>query len=98
MLDLSKIPEDVRLARGDYATVRAAHEDAKKEMARHCSQLQGYAAQILRKMQPTDDEVPESVADLLTWSRGVLVLMEQCAGNIESLAQQRIELRKKAWK
>lgn len=97
MLDLSTISDDVRLARGDYATVRAAHEDSKKDLQKLCGQLSAVAAQILRKMQPDNDEVPDSVETLIESGRATLNMMEACTVRIESLAKQRQELRTKAW-
>jgi len=97
MLDLSTIPEEVRLARGEYATVRAAHEDAKKSLQMLCGSLSSTASQILRRMQPDNDDVPDSVESLIAGARNTLVLMEACANEIEALAKQRSELKPKAW-
>lgn len=97
MLDLSTISEEVRLARGDYSTVRAAHEDEKKNLAKLCSMLQSVPATILRQMQPDNDEIPESVESLLYSGRNTLDMIEACADRIESLAKQRAELKSKAW-
>jgi hypothetical protein len=97
MIDLSTISDEVRLARGDYSTVRAAHEDAKKDLQKLCGQLSATAPQILRKMQPDDDEVPDSVGSLIESARLTLTMIEACVANIESLAKQRQELKQKAW-
>lgn len=97
MLDLSTISEEVRLARGDYSTVRAAHEDEKKNLAKLCSMLQSVPATILRQMQPDNDEVPDSVESLIESGRKTLEMMEACVARIESLARQRMELKAKAW-
>jgi hypothetical protein len=99
-MDLSTISDEVRLARGDYATVRAAHEDAKKAMQVLCGQLSASATQILRAIQPADDNTaPEfiGVDVLFSGARDTLTLMEACAVEIEALAKQRAELRPKAW-
>lgn len=97
MIDLSTIPEEVRRARGDYATVRAAHEDAKKSLQMLCGQLSSSASQILRRMQPDGDDVPDSVESLIAGARNTLLLMESCVNEIESLAKQRVELKSAAW-
>lgn len=97
MLDLSAIPEDVRRARGDYSTVRAAHEDEKKSLSMLCGQLSSVAAQVLRAMQPDNDDVPDSVEDLLNKGLQTLQMMEDCTSRIESLAKQRAELKTSAW-
>lgn len=97
MIDLSALSEEVRLARGDYATVRAAHEDSKKRLAMLCGQQASYATQILRAMQPDHDDVPDSIESLLAAARNNLGMMEACAAEIESLARQRAELKRVAW-
>lgn len=97
MLDLSTLPAEILTARGAYSTVRAAHEDAKKLLQMLCGQLSSSASQILRRMQPDNDDVPDSVEDLIAGARNTLVLMEACAKSIESLAKQRAELKRSAW-
>lgn len=97
MIDLSEIDRKVLIARGSYSTVRAAHENAKKELATACSALQSAAGQILRKMQPNDDSVPESIDQLIGVGRLALLEIERIATKIESLAKQRAELKKEAW-
>lgn len=98
MLDLSSIPDEVKIARGEYSTVRSAHEDAKKSLSILCGQLNGVTGQILKQMQPSNDGVPESVESLFAGARNTLILMEACAQEIESLAAQRAELKQKAWR
>lgn len=97
MLNLSTISDEILLARGSYSTVRAAHEDAKKELQKMCGILQTVPSQILRKMQPGDDEVPEAIGELLDIGRKALDAIETKCAEIESLAQQRYELKSKAW-
>jgi hypothetical protein len=97
MINLLEIPEQVRLARGDYSTVRAAHEDAKKSLQMLCGQLAATASQVLRKMQPDNDEVPDSVEASITSARHTLLMMESCVQQIESLAKQRAALKPAAW-
>lgn len=97
MLDLSTISAEVLNARGSYATVRAAHEDEKKALSTLCGRLSSVAAQVLRKMQPDNDEVPDSVESLIESGKETLQMMEQCSARIESLAKQRQELKSAAW-
>lgn len=97
MLNLSEISQDVLLARGQYSTVRAAHEDSKKDLQMLCGQLSSVASQVLRKMQPDNEEVPDSVEALLKSGRQTLDMMEEATSRIESLARQRQELKSKAW-
>ena len=97
MLNLDNIPAEVRLARGEYATVRSAHEEAKKTLQMLCGQLSSSAAKILRRMQPDNDDVPDSAEDLIAGARNTLVMIEACVAEIESLAKQRAEIKPKAW-
>jgi hypothetical protein len=97
MFDLSSISPEVLNARGAYSTVRAAHEDAMKSLQMLCGQLSTASSQILRRMQPGGDEVPDSVDALISGARNTLALMEACAKEIESLAKQKAELKPLAW-
>jgi hypothetical protein len=97
MIDLSAIPADVLRARGEYSTVRAAHEDEKKNLQMLCGLLSSTSAQILRRLQPDNDGIPDSVSELLASGRQTLQMMEDAATRIESLAKQRQELKAKAW-
>jgi len=97
MLELSLIPQEMLLARGQYATVRSAHEDSKKQLQLHCGRLGSVAAQVLRAMQPDNDGEPESVSELLAAGRNTLNMMETIALQIQSLAVQRAELKPLAW-
>jgi hypothetical protein len=97
MLNLDEIGDVVLLARGKYSTVRSAHEDAKKSLQILCGQLSTAAVKVLRRMQPDNDDVPDSVDDLVSGARNTIVLMEECVAEIESLAQQRSDLKAQAW-
>lgn len=97
MIDLTAIPNEVRLARGDYATVRAAHEDFKKALSVHCGALAAIAAQVLRQMQPDNDQEPAGVSELIANGRTTLDAIDRSAAAIILLAAQRKELRGKAW-
>jgi hypothetical protein len=97
MIDLSSMPQEMLLARGQYATVRAAHEEAKKQLQIQCGQLGSVAAQILRGMQPDNNVEPIDAADLLSAGRNALNMMETLALQIQSLSAQKRELRPIAW-
>jgi hypothetical protein len=97
MLDLDDIDASILLFRGQYATVRGAHEDAKKRLSILCGQLQNCGSTILRRLQPDNDDVPDSVESLVAEGRMILAQIEQCAADIESLAKQRAELKPLAW-
>ena len=97
MIDLDTIDASVLLFRGQYATVRGAHEDAKKLLSTLAGDLSSVGSKINRRMQPNDDAVPESVEDLIAHGREVMDKIEKCAAEIESLAKQRAELKPLAW-
>lgn len=54
-LDLTNFDVDVLLARGKYATVRGAREDAIKALQITCSQLQSIPSMVLRHVQEGHD-------------------------------------------
>lgn len=97
MIDLTTIPAAILENRGAYSTVRASHEDQKKALQMLCGQLAAASTQVLRRMQPDNDDVPGSVADLLAVGRSTIDQMEACVEQIESLAKQRAELKPLAW-
>jgi hypothetical protein len=97
MIDLDSLPQDVLLARGQYATVRSAHEDAKKQLQIECGKLGATSAQVLRAMQPDSDGVPASPQEMLATARNTLNMIETITLEIQSLAAQRAELKPKAW-
>lgn len=97
MIDLSTIPEAEKIAKGEYSIIRAAHEDGKKSMQVWCGQLAAQAAQILKRVQPDNDAVPDDVDSLIVGAKNTLLAIEACAKELESLAKQRAELKKQAW-
>ncbi len=97
MINLDEIELTTLMARGAYATVRSVHEDEKKNLQMLCGDLSSTASKVLRRMQPDNDNVPESVADLIANARTTLDAMEMSTKRIESLAQQRATLKPKAW-
>lgn len=86
------------LARGRFSTIRAQHEDRKKDLQRMCGELLSCASQVLRRMQPDNDDVPESVDVLLEKARQTIGAMAVCVNDLERLARQRQELKREAWK
>lgn len=97
MLDLNELPQALLLARGQYATVRSAHEDSKKQLQILCGKLGATSAQILRAMQPDNDGVPANVGELMDTCRTTMDLIESMTMQIQALAQQRAELKPLAW-
>lgn len=99
MIDLTTIDPDTITARGQYATIRAAHEDAKKRLAVLCGQFASVPSQVLRIMQPDGDGAPsmETVSDLLATGRQLLGTITETVGEIEALALQRAALKDAAW-
>jgi hypothetical protein len=99
MIDLTTIDEATLLARGQYATVRGAHEDEKQRLAILCGQFSAASAQVLRCMQPDGDTTPDmnAVRGLLAAMRDGVGRIEQCVSDIEGLAAQRAALKQAAW-
>jgi hypothetical protein len=97
MLDLKSVPQEILIARGEYSTVRAAHEDAKKELAKSCGVLQMAAGQILRSMQPDNDGIPGDIGETLQAAKDALTRIEQQVEKVGALAKQRANLKKIAW-
>lgn len=97
MIDLAQIDNDTLMARGAYSTVRAAHEDAKKRLQMLCGELSSISSQVLRRMQPDNDDVPQSVDELFAAAKKTLAAMDECVELIKSLAPQRASLKELAW-
>jgi hypothetical protein len=99
MIDLTAIDQETIVARGQYATVRSAHEDEKKHLSILCGQLSSVSSQVLRYMQPGEDDAPDlrAVNDMLSAARRTMDEIEKCVTNIEQLAVQQSSLRQSAW-
>jgi len=99
MLDLTTIDTETLIARGQYSTVRGAHEDEKKRLAVLTGQFSAVSYQVLRCMQPDNDALPnmEVVRELLATGREALARIEQCVADIEGLALQKAALKAAAW-
>jgi hypothetical protein len=99
MIDLTAIDQDTIVARGQYATVRGAHEDEKKRLSILCGQFTSISSQVLRHMQPDSDAVPDmdAVRALVADGRELLGKISDCVNEIEGLAMQRAALKQAAW-
>lgn len=97
MIDLTKIDDDTLMARGAYSTVRAAHEDAKKQLSVLCGEVSATASKVLHQMQPNNDEVPASASALIAAGRVAWDEMDLCAQRIVSLAHQKHDVKPLAW-
>lgn len=97
MLDIAAIDPALLANRGAYATVRAAHEDQMKALQILCGQLSSTAAQILRRVQKEDDSEPVSVEELIQKARDSIDFIEVSVKQVDSLAQQRADLKPLAW-
>ena len=97
MIDLTNIPDDVLVARGQYSTVNSAHKDTMRKMAELSSDMMTLTGQMLRKVQDTnytpDSTLPQTIID----ARYTLTEMENTVIEIESLTKQKLALREKAW-
>lgn len=98
-MDLTTIPDSVLLARGKYSTVRAEHEDAKKQLQILCGRLSSIGSQILRQAQPSGEQELHSgdVAEQIMAGRVALDEIQACIANIEQLQAQRKALKPEAW-
>lgn len=98
-MNLDDIPQETIIARGQYATYRGAHEDAKKRLSILCGEMSAIASQVLRYMQPDGDATPETGAVISLCNRGKQVLdrIEECATEIDELDSHRRQLKPIAW-
>lgn len=98
-MDLDDIPQELLIARGLYATIRSEHEESKKRLQALCGQLSAVSSQVLRAMQPDNNDVPDifAVLELIETGRSTLRHMEACASDINKLAKQRYTIKLKAW-
>lgn len=96
MIDLSTVSPEILNARGAYSTVRAAHEDAMKELQVLCGGLSSVSAQILRAVQKEGDQaIP--LYSLIANASGMVQEIEKLTAEIESLAKQKADLKPLAW-
>lgn len=99
MIDLTTIDNETIIARGQYATVRSAHEDEKKRLAVLCGQFASISSQVLRLMQPDGDAAPDvgTARGLIANGRELLGKISDSVSSIEGLAVQRAALKPAAW-
>lgn len=99
MMELDNLPPDLLMARGKYATIRSAHEDAKKRMGILCGSLSATASQILRAVQPDNDAIPDyaDVDSKIQTCNSLVYQISECAAEIAELAGQRAALKVTAW-
>ena len=93
MIDLSTIPDAVKIARGEYSIVRSAHEDSKKELQERCSEMMALIPQILKYGQGDEDKALDLLAELRRGMWKVKPLLKR----MQLLSAQKQELRLKAW-
>ena len=98
MIDLSTLDAALMLARGQYATVRAAHEDALKEMQILCGLHASYGSRMLKTSQPSMGSEITGFDVLHQSAIETLEKIKECEARVESLHAQREELRSIAWK
>ena len=91
-LDLSALDQAVILARGQYATVRAAREDAVKVLHGTCTAIQGIPQSILRAAQEG-----HSIDDDLRRLENLSALLRGEADAVIDLQQQKESLKSVAW-
>lgn len=98
-MNFDDIPAEVIVARGKYSTVRGAHEDAKKQLSVLCGRLSSVSSQVLRYMQPANDDAPQMAAvhDLMQMGREYLDDIDACIVQINELDAQRSALKPEAW-
>jgi hypothetical protein len=97
MIDLSTISPDVLNARGCYSTVRAEHEDAKHVLQKQCGDGMSLLGKIL-KCGTSDD--PADIIDAIKRLTDLHLICHAMRDHLEqmgSLAEQRIDLKVKAW-
>lgn len=98
-MNLDDIPQETIIARGQYSTVRGAHEDAKKQLSVLCGRLSSVSSQVLRYMQPDNDDAPPMAAvhDLMDMGRKYMDQIDACIAQINELDAQRAALKPLAW-
>lgn len=95
-MNLDDIDPALITARGQYSTIRSAHEDQLKLLQVQTGQLSAFGSQILRTMQPADGEAGD-ISTLIFSARQIVDQIELTAAVINELAAQRAELRPLAW-
>src|ERR1700737_2858479 len=95
MIDLSTIPDELLIARGQYSMVRQAHEERKKLLVEACDELMSLAPKISRSGQK-DSSVDDAIANIVV-AHQILDMAVAHLEEMKTLAIQRAELKLKAW-
>lgn len=98
MYDLSQLSDEVKIARGEYSTVRSVHEDSKKELQERCGELMSLIPKILNHGQANDEMFIDMADEFLREMRRGSWKVKKTLKRMRSLAKQRKELKEKAWK
>lgn len=96
MIDFDQLDPAVIIARGQYSTVRSAHEDALKELQLACSNFAGFTTGILRAAQSDKDQSFPGAEDF-DKGRALIDEIEKIVANIEELHKQKNSLKALAW-
>ena len=96
MIDFDQLDPAVIIARGQYSTVRSAHEDALKDLHIACSKFTGFTTGILRATQPDKDQSFPGAEDF-DKGRELIDEIEKIVANIEELHKQKNSLKALAW-
>lgn len=90
--DLSTVDQNVIIARGRYATVRSAREDALKLLSRQCTDLQSLPSMVLRAVQEGQE-----VGALLAAIDDLSVRLKEQTQAVLDLHAQKEALKSDAW-
>lgn len=90
--DLSTVDQNVIIARGQYATVRSAREDALKLLSRQCTDLQSLPSMVLRAVQEGQE-----VGALLAAIDDLSVRLKEQTQAVLDLHEQKEALKSDAW-
>lgn len=99
MIDLTAISPELIVARGQYATVRAAHEDMKKAIVTRCGVIMTMTQRITQLSQPDNDKSIDAQAldgCMFALDDAIKALDLQCDQLCE-LEAQRKTLKELAW-
>lgn len=89
--------QELMICRGKYSTIRAQHEDAKKELQVRCGEFMSLSGRILKHGQSDEPGAIDEAMNHLAELRLQLDCTEKQLQAMRSLAEQRAELKVKAW-
>jgi hypothetical protein len=96
MLSFDDISEATLIARGQYSTLRQAHEKQKEAARKQLTDLQSYLNVTLRLMTANDAST-QSIVAMIALLKESLGGIELTAADLVSLAEQRQALKPLAW-